>query len=185
MANNAANVSTGKPQASGAVYVAPAGTAVPTDAASPLSSEWKGLGYISEDGVKNAVETDSEKIVAWGGDTVLEPQTSYSETYQAVFIETSEEVLKEYWGENNVISDPSGITVVHTASELSEHPWVIEMLLKGNRVKRTVIPSGKVTTRGEIAYVDGEPIGYDMTISTFPDPSGATAYDYIAQIATP
>ena len=34
--NNYANVTTGKPKAGGAVFVAPAGTAVPMDAKTPL-----------------------------------------------------------------------------------------------------------------------------------------------------
>ena len=50
MANSKDLVTTAKPKTSGAVYVAPIGTALPTDATSSLAVAYKGLGYISEDG---------------------------------------------------------------------------------------------------------------------------------------
>ena len=45
MANSKDLVTTAKPKTSGAVYVAPIGTALPTDATSSLAEAYKGLGY--------------------------------------------------------------------------------------------------------------------------------------------
>ena len=39
-----ANVSVGKPKIAGAVYVAPLGTTLPTDAVTALATAFKGLG---------------------------------------------------------------------------------------------------------------------------------------------
>ena len=49
MANTATNVSTGKPNISGAVYVAPMGTTLPTDATTALDEAFTCLGDVSED----------------------------------------------------------------------------------------------------------------------------------------
>lgn len=44
---NTANVTTGKPKVAGAVYRAPSGTALPTDASTALAAAYLDMGYIS------------------------------------------------------------------------------------------------------------------------------------------
>ena len=67
---NTNNVSTGKPKIGGAIFVGYDGVAVPKDAKSELTG-FKELGYVSDDGLTNPNSSDSDKIKAWGGDTVL------------------------------------------------------------------------------------------------------------------
>ncbi len=62
MALNATQVRSG---ISGSVYMAPVGTAMPTDVAAAMAAAWKELGYISEDGPSLEASTDSEPIRAW------------------------------------------------------------------------------------------------------------------------
>lgn len=180
--NNAQNVSVGKPKAGGAVFVAPIGTEVPTDATTALPEAFVNVGYISEDGVTNEIETDSEEIKAWGGDIVLNPQTSRAERFTFTMIETNEQSLKLAFGDSNVTVKDGGFAVVHNGKDREEHVLAIETLIGSNRVKRQVVPRGKVTEMGEIVYKDDEVLGYETTVSALLDNAGNTAYEYIAAI---
>lgn len=187
MQNNASNVSTGKPKVGGAIFAAPKGTALPTDATTPLVSAFVNLGYASEDGLVNNTETDSTDINAWGGDTVLSVQTSYKETFGVGLIETKEAVLAQYYGPDNVSVDNDGnITVKHNGKQLPEQVVVVEVVLADGRIKRTVIPAAQVSDRsGEISYTDGDAISYPIVWNAKPHAAwqGDTARDFIAAVA--
>mgnify|MGYP003289968750 CR=1 FL=1 len=182
MANTAANVSTGKPKVGGAIYWAPIGSTLPTDSSSALDAAFACLGYASEDGVSNDNSPNSEKVKAWGGDTVLSMQTERSDTFGVTLIEAlNEDVLKAIYGASNVTGTAStGITVKATADDMPRGSWVFEMILKGGKAKRIVIPDGSISDLGTINYRDDEAIGYDITITAVPDTDGVYHYEYIA-----
>ena len=184
MVQNAKNVSVGKPSAAGGIFAGATTITPPSDCRSTLPSGIKGLGYVSEDGLANSIETDTEDIIAWGGDKVLTVRTSRSETFTFTFIETNADVLAEVFGPDNVsVDDATGdITVLHNSKDLPARLYVFEILLTGNRVKRIVVPNALVTEVGEVTYVDGEAIGYEVTLGAFPDEDGNTAYEYIGEI---
>lgn len=184
--NDSDNVSFGKPKATGAVFVAPAGTTLPTDATSSLDVAFNGLGYVSEDGLVNGVEADVESVHAWGGDQVLQGQTTFTEMFTVNLIETNEDTLKTYYGEDNVTADGSGnITVHEKGQELPEVVVVFELVLTGGRIKRIVLPKARIADRsGEITYVDGEPIAYPAVFTAFKDDNGNLHSEYIAVVTS-
>ena len=181
--NDVANVSVGRPKVGGAIFVAPAATTLPVSAASTLSSAFENVGYCSEDGLTNSVTTDSTSIKAWGGDEVLNIQTSRSETFTFTMIETNTIALRQVYGEENVTTNEGTISILHNSKLKTNHVWVFEILLAEDRVKRIVVPCGKITTVADIAYKDGEAIKYGVTLSALPDTAGNTAYEFIAEIA--
>ncbi|EKF50908.1 hypothetical protein [Lactococcus garvieae] len=184
----AENVTTAKPKIDGAIYSAPKGTTLPTDAKKILDPAFKPLGYVSEDGLTNSNSASSDSIKAWGGDTVATVQTGKEDTFSYTLIEALNiNVLKEVYGDDNVSGTlETGITVKANSKELLEHPVVIDMILRDGIFKRIVIPLGKVSEVGDISYTDADAVGFELTLSALPDENGDTHIDYtINPNATP
>jgi hypothetical protein len=176
------NVSAAKPRKGGAISVAPAGTALPTDATTALAEAFTQLGYISEDGLTNTNSISTDSIKAWGGDEVLVTSNGREVSFSCTLIEsTNVNVLKQVFGAANVTGTlEDGITITAKSDiELPEQVFAIDMILKDNTLKRIVIPAGRVTEIGDITYEDGGAIGYEVTISATPDTNGNTHYEYI------
>jgi len=183
--NDSSLASVAKPVAAGAISSGTTKTTLPIDATTDLATGFVKLGYVSEDGLTNGIDTDVENIKAWGGDTILTVRTSRTETFKFTLVQALDvDVLKEVYGQDNVTGDlTTGITVKHNGKELPRRAFVIDMLMTGNAVKRIVVPFGQVTNVGEVTYVDGSAVGYETTVTCFPDAQGNTVYEYIKKAA--
>lgn len=184
MAQTAEYVTPAKPKTGGAGYVAPLGTDLPTDATTALAAAFKATGYITTDGLVNSMSVESASVKAWGGDTVMNSQTGKAVTFKVTFMEAMNvEVLKLVYGDSNVTgtspSAATGIKISVDSSALEDHVFVFDMILKGNVMKRIVIPHGTVTAVDDITYKDDTPIGYGVTITAAPDTNGKASYEYI------
>lgn len=183
MAQTVLNVTTGKPGASGGVYIAPGGTTCPTSVSASLSS-FTSLGYVSEDGLTNSNSPSTSTGKAWGGEIVIAYQTEKPDTFQFTLIEAkNEDVLEAVYGSANVSGAlATGITVSANSDEPEEHAWVFDMVMRDNTFKRIAVPVGKVTEVGDIVYKDDEIVGYNLTVQAFPDSDGNAHYEYIQEI---
>lgn len=173
-------VSTGKPKVAGAVYRAPKGTTLPSDATTALAAAFEDMGYISEDGITNSNTPDTEKIKAWGGQVVLVVTNEKSDNFKLKFLESlNPKVLQTVYGSANVTEGTNTISVTANGTEPTEYVYAIDMVMKGGALKRIVIPCGSLSEVGDIVYKDNEPVGYELTIECLPDSSGNNHYEYI------
>lgn len=178
--NNSSNVSAAKPNITGAIYRAPLTATLPTTADEALVG-FTCLGYLSEDGITNSNSRESDEFKAWGGDTVLTSQTSYTDTFNFTLLEyLNEDVKKTVYGEDNVSGDLStGMTVKANSQELVSYAWVFDMIMRDNTLNRIVVPSGKISEVSDVVYSDSDLTSYEVTVTAFPDTDGNTHYEYI------
>lgn len=180
--NDASNVTQSKPNKAGAIWRAPFGTVLPEDPTTKLDEAFKNLGYISEDGVTNSTSISSEQTKDWGGDIVLNSQSDKSDTWKMKLLESlNVDVLKTIYGEKNVtVTEETGvIKVVANSDEMEECSYVIDMILKGSRLKRVVLPRAKITALSDVPYKNNQAIAYEITLGLTPDAAGNTHYEYI------
>lgn len=188
MSNTAANILAGKPLASGGVAVAPVGSTAPTDASTELDAAFIKSGYIGEGGLTETTDRTTEKVKAWGGDTVKVLQTDFAVTYSFTFLESlNAEVLKAVYGDANVVTtEADGSTTFNTThdvkvngDELPHKAYVFEVK-DGDAKVRIHVPDGQITDVGEVTYSDSDVIAYTVTVEAFRDPSlGANAVKYL------
>ncbi len=183
--NNAQNVSVAKPKVGGAIFVAPLGTELPTDATTALDVAFENVGYISEDGVVNTNSPDTDTIKEWGGASVGKIDNGKDDTWQFTMIEALNlAALKLVYGPDNVSGTlKEGITIKANSNEQADVCMVIDMILKGGALKRVVLPSAGVSEVGEVTYAATSAIGYQTTLLATPDAEGNTHYEYIKSAA--
>lgn len=185
MANTVANVASGKPLASGGIWLAPIGSTAPANVSAALHAAYKSAGYIGEDGVTEGGERSTTKIKAWGGDVVKVVQDEHSLTYTFRFIEAMNgDVLKAVYGSANVTTTPATVSsgTIHqvkvTGESLPHFQIVFEIKDGDNRI-RISAEDVQITEVGEITYSDGDVIGYEVTIECFADSEGVKATKWL------
>lgn len=173
MPNNPKNVVAGVPLSTGGVLIAPLGTALPADESAAPVAAFVSAGYIGEDGLTETIERSTDKVKAWGGDTVKVVQTEFGVQYKFTLIESvKKSVLEAVYGPANVTSTAatpsSGAkhAVKIVAAQLPHSAFIFEVKDGDARI-RIVVEDGQITEVGDVTYADEEVIGYEVTVEAF------------------
>lgn len=151
----------------GAVYVGPTTADAPTTPTSALDVDFVDLGYISEDGVTEERERDTEDIKGHNGVIVRTVVTEASATFTMTLIETKKEVIELFYGSAVTSTVGYGHISVDPAETGGRKSFVIDTV-DGSENIRTYIPEGEVVEVGEVARKVDEPLAYEITIKAYP-----------------
>lgn len=179
---NAAEVTVGSAKVTGAIFVAPQGTTLPTDATTALSSDFKLLGYTSDAGVTITESADTEDIRAWEGRAkVYTTTTEYTESVSFTPIQCNAEVTTLTWGEAMVEVDAvdGSIHAKHHGGTLEPVVIVIETVPRAGIVRRNA-GTFQLKERGD-QTMDGTQVdGRQLSFDAIADTDGVTMHEFTA-----
>lgn len=185
MANSTvAEIEVSQGAVTGAIFWAPAGTALPTDATTALASGFKNLGYVGSDGITPSRDVSTDNITDMNGATLRTVQTDFAKTYSAPMLQVRNvDLLQSVFGASNVTvtaaTSTAGrrVAVVDRGRVADRGVMVIETF-DGLGKQRRVLPSAQPTSVEEGALVGTTVQQFTLTWSTYPDGSGAYEYRY-------
>lgn len=155
---NADNITDVQTQVSGAMYVAPSGTTLPTDASTALPAAFKQLGYAHKDGLVIQENRDTVQWDTWEADDVVRVSNAHTVDISFKTVEPfNEQAAKLLFGSANVEVEDGNVSAIHVnGGELDEVVLVAEMLLRDGTKMRAIAGRFKVTEPGEMDFKRGE-----------------------------
>ena len=177
---NTKNVLAGIPDSTGGLWVADLITDpsnYPKKNTDLSASGFTSVGFITEDGVTEANERGTEKIKAWGGDTIRVLQNEHTQTFTFSFAELGNpDVLKLIYGDDNVTVGSDGSVEVKQNSKVLPHKSFCIEVLDGNQKIRKFIPDGQITETGELQMTHSAIMASEVTMEAFVDSLGNKVY---------
>lgn len=160
----------------GAVYSAPKTATRPTSATSALTG-YNDHGYIGDGGVTETRDRSTNQIRAWqNGALVREVVTESSIKYQFILLETKKENIELYYGAKVAAN---GSIKINPAKTGGRRMFAIDVI-DDDELIRVDVPDGEVTEVGDQVYVNGDPIGYEVTVTGYAITDDVTGETYSA-----
>lgn len=155
----------------GGVTKAPLGTPIPTDM-SPWVEPWVDMGYISDDGLTESVDADTEEFTPWQSNQPIRIEyTRETWTFQATFWESKYETIATYYraDRSDFEEREDGLIVMHQPAKPKRTRSAYGFdVIDGDYARRIITPSADVTDRDDVVYKSDTVIGYNVTITAYP-----------------
>jgi hypothetical protein len=153
----------------GEVYSGPTTTPAPTTSVSALNVGFIGEGYVSEEGITETYDDTIEDIIAWQNATIVRAVTTASKaTLSFRLIEFKGETAKLYHKGSTVAVVSAGQWKMDVVAPTADPRSFVFDIIDGVKHLRIYVANGEVTERGEIVYANGEPIGFEVTVTCYP-----------------
>lgn len=171
--NNSAYVGIG---AAGKVYIAPAGTTLPTTASATLDPAFVNFGYISDAGVVFSESGNSQDLNSWGGQAVKTIKSTYKETVKFTPIEVNADVARATY-KNVTVTTENGVTKIvaqHKNEPMPEVVCIIDCLPNDVTKTRYIAERAQLTARGDASLTGTGVQGRELEYTCNPNADGVT-----------
>lgn len=167
----------------GAIACAAVGSTLPTDATTALGNAFTPAGYVSKDGLSFSPSLSTNDIEDWDCNIIRKLVDKFEGPIQLTMYQTDEQTLKLVFGDSNVVktaaSSSHGVQLkTSIGARLPDRKaWVFNMKDGSNRI-RIVLPDAQVTNWGQVNFKKNDAIGWQVTLTPYPDASGNNVYIY-------
>ncbi|MFJ6559977.1 phage tail protein [Streptomyces sp. NPDC091412] len=165
----------------GKAYMAQVGSTFPTGPEVPWGDDFTDMGFVTPDGLEEALEEERTQLEAWGEDApVIDLAKKRTQTFKLVFRETTVELLSLYYqvsmakmtstaaatGKKQFVSFGSG-----SLADTVEIGLGLDVIMSGKR-HRIMIARAGVTDRGAIKHSADDSSNYELTFTALAAPGG-------------
>lgn len=160
------------------VFIAPEGTAGPTDVSTAWADTWDLVGLLDgEEGFTEGRDQDTSEHYAWGGVLYKRTSSKHKRSFKFSALEDNETVFALV----NPGSERSSAKGVRTGK--IKVPTIKRFAMgmetrDGDKIKRRIIGHAEVSEVGEVKESESDPTVYEITVLVFPEADG-TLYDTI------
>ena len=167
--NQTGNVSVGKGAAGAYAWIAPYGTALPTDNTTAIATTYKVLGFIDENGVTFADSTSPTDYNDMSGNAIATTPGAVTKTASFVPVELKKSTLDIIYGAANV-EDAEGV-IEYTDKGLDQTLWTIvfDFVLGADRKWRVVVPQCRLKEMADLTINYQTLVGRQNTMAVLYD----------------
>ena len=177
-----ANVVIAKPKdIVGGIYVAPIGSTIPRTYSSTLSSDYKPLGYITEDGPSRSSENKTDPVKAWGGTKIASTREGAEATVSFNAYEYLNPNVQELiYGHDNITYDAATgeLSINGDMDAIPPHATIVIDILTETAEGRIVYPDWQAKEVGEIKLSSKEPTQVEFKGDLFKGADGKHFHEY-------
>lgn len=155
---------------SGTLSTAPTGSTAPVDSTTALNVAFTDLGWIDENGVTEGHADTTTDIKGNDGSVIRRVITGSDMTLKAVLLEDKAAVNELYYKGSTIATAGTGEHKIDIKMAVGDIRSFVFDTLDGATHTRIYVATGEVTDRGDIVYAaNGTPIGFEVTITCYPD----------------
>ena len=170
----------------GAIKHAPVGTTLPTlesikNSGVTLNEAFTGDEYVSDAGLTLSPSMSTTNIKDWSGNVVRKLLEEFDGTLSWTMISTNAGSLGVAFGSENIKTEAATaehgnqVSAALGAHLPEEQSWVF-LMKDGNARVVIVVPVGQVTELGEVNFASNVGVGWNVTLSCYPDANGNSIY---------
>ena len=170
----------------GAIKHAPLGTTLPSlsdvkVSGVTLDPAFTGDEYVSEDGLTLTPSMSTTDIKDWSGATVRKVLESFDGTLAWTMISTNEGSLGVAFGDGHVTHQAAALdhgtqNMVALGAHLPDPESFVFLMKDGDARIIILVPNGQVTEVGEVTFAANAAVGWNVTLSCYPDENGESIY---------
>lgn len=165
------------------VYIAPSGTAGPTDVSTAWASGWDAVGLLDGDkGFTESRSDTSNDYYAWGGILVRSTKSKHKRSIKFIALEDNDTVFNLI-NPGSTRTTAAGLTTAAVSVPTNAEFAIGFEVRDGDKVRRRSVLRATVDAVGDVVDSEGTLTAYEVTVILYPDSDGVIYTDVSGTVA--